>query len=367
MINKNFCALPWVSLDIDPQGNLRPCCKYKDNFGNDLDSYFNSDKLNALKKEFEDGNRPQGCIRCWNDEDAGLPSKRQLDRLYRYNELELNNLQVISIPFGNTCNLACRSCNSSASSKWVTEEEKLKNKFNIEIHSHKKFYKDDKFINFIKTKIDHVTDITFHGGESFLTGILQQQDFLDFLISKHPNTITLTYITNTTIFPSDDFWDKWKHFKKINILLSIDGIEEKFEYLRWPASWDVCYANIKKYQVYSSKFKNIQLSISHTVSIFNIIDLNEFFIWCLREKLPEPYLGVVEDPLHYNIKNLPLHIKEIVQKTLIPNKFAPIINFMNQNPSELTDTFTEWTTELDVLRKQNFHKIFPNLSKLLTY
>ena len=32
-----------------------------------------------LQKQFIDGKKPAGCMRCWKEEDAGIKSKRQLD------------------------------------------------------------------------------------------------------------------------------------------------------------------------------------------------------------------------------------------------------------------------------------------------
>ena len=361
----NFCAQPWIGLDIDPQGNLRPCCKYQSDFGTDIEGYFNSSELANLKDLFLKDQRPPGCIRCWNDEDAGLPSKRILDKVYRYDKSNLSDLQILSVPFGNTCNLSCRTCYSGASSKWAEEEKKLKTKFNIQIYPHKKFYKDSAFINFIKNKASTLIDISFPGGESFLTGVQQHHDYLDFLLEQKPQDVTLTYMTNATTFPDNRYWEKWKYFKKVNISLSIDGINDKFEYLRWPAQWNVCYENIKKYQNQIDNCTNMQLSISHTVSIFNVLYLNEFFIWCFKEKLPEPYLGMVETPEYYNVKNLPKATKELVQKKLVSKKFSPVISFINQEATIQIDDFLSWTAELDSLRNQDFTAIFPELANII--
>lgn len=361
----NFCAHPWVSLDIDPQGYLRPCCKYTEDFGTDLTTYHTSNKLSILKSEFLENKRPAGCIRCWNDEDAGLPSKRLLDKIYRYDESKLDQLQVLSLAFGNTCNLACRTCGSNASSKWAAEEKKLQNHFKIQIHSHTKFYQDTKFTQFLKDVSSTLVDINFPGGESFLTGVEYQHQFLDFLLANHPERISLTYMTNCTVFPDSVFWDKWKQFKHVEITLSIDGIKEKFEYLRWPAKWDVCYNHIKSYQDSIARRNNMKLSISHTVSIFNVLELNNFFIWCMKEKLPEPYLGMVENPSHYNVKTLPEHVKKLVKNRLSPAKFSAVTNFMLQPASSKLDDFLEWTQAVDTLRNQQFSTIFPELSKIL--
>lgn len=364
---KNFCTHPWTGMDIDAQGNIRPCCKYIEPLENNIDEYFTSKKLESLRTDFLNDLRPAGCVRCWNDEDAGLPSKRILDKEYRLNEVcDDSKIHTLTLSMGNTCNLACQTCSSYASSKWINDEKKLKNKFNITVRSHNKFYKNPKFINSIKEISKNLIDITFIGGEPFMAGISEQHEILDYLIQGDPSKITLTYNTNTTIFPDETFWTKWKYFKKVNLTLSIDGIGERFEYLRWPANWDTCYQNIKKYQEFVKQFQNIQLSVSHTVSIFNVLYLNEFFIWCFKEKLPEPYIGMVEIPSQYNIKNLPESVKIKIQEKLTSKKLISVANFMHGSAVDSSINFLNWVKEIDLIRNQKFETVFPELANLLT-
>jgi len=192
--------------------------------------------------------------------------------------------------------------------------------------------------------------------------------FLDFLLDNNPQNISLTYITNTTTFPAEDFWKKWENFKRINIQLSIDSTDEKFEYLRWPAQWQDCYTNIKQYQEMQKKCSNLTLSVSHTVSIFNVFYIQDFFIWCFKEKLPEPYIGFVNKPMHYSITTLPDELKEEVKKRISNKKFAAILNYMNSRPGNISD-FQEagkWITTVDQIRKQNITDVFPEFIDYFT-
>jgi len=359
----NFCAHPWAGLDISPQGDIKPCCKYAVTVGKNLKEYANSEHLKKLKDDILHNKNPEGCKRCWDDESAGLPSKRILDNQYIFKDSAPNTIKVLSLPFGNTCNLACRTCSSYSSSKWLADEKKLVKKFPlIKLHDHKKFYKDHDFLEHIKKITTDVSHITFPGGEPFITGIDEHLFYLDYLIETgRSNKISLTYITNCTTFPENKLWDKWKHFEHIEISLSIDQFGKKYEYIRFPAVWAEVYDNIKKYQ--SKQADNFKLSISHTVSIFNVLYLNDFLLWCYKEKLPRPYLGMVESPSQYNIKNLPNLTKKTVEKLLAPKQFEPVINFMNQPADQPIENFTDWVQELDSLRNQSFSQIFPELAK----
>jgi MoaA/NifB/PqqE/SkfB family radical SAM enzyme len=361
---EHFCYQPWVGLDISPQGEFKPCCKYANNIANNLDDYLNSQDLVDLQNDFRLGNKPVGCKRCWDDEDAGIVSKRQLDEPYlnRNN----SNVQLLSLPFGNSCNLACRICSSYSSSTWLIEEKKLQKYIPVKSFKHQRFYQDNEFIQKIKNLCHDVVYLQFPGGEPFLAGIDEHLDFLDHLLTLSPANISLHYITNTTIFPKQEFWDRWVKFKNVDIQLSIDGIEEQFEYNRWPAKWDNCNLNIAKYIAQRDQLPNIQISVSHSVSIFTVYYLPEFIKWCLQNNLGKPYLGMVADPKIYNIKVLPQHIKDQIVKKLSRYNLTNVLQYMNSE--DLSDQFTDagvMTNRLDQLRNQDFKVVFPDFYQLL--
>ncbi len=358
-LKNNFCQHPWLSADITPQRAIKPCCKFETYFDGDLDEYLNSEFLSNLKTQFLNGERPSECFRCWNDEAAGIKSKRLIDKEYLLNNINQDKLAVISFAFGNTCNLACRTCSSVSSSKWHQEEKKLIDIFpDTKIYNHLKFYKDPDYINSIKRNSTHLKDITFVGGESFITGVPEQIDFLDHLIRLGKSReISLTYTTNCTTFAQKEFITRWEHFKQVNILMSVDGLGEKFEYLRWPANWDQCYENIKKYQ----EQKSLKVSISHTVSVFNVFDLPEFFKWCLKEKLPLPYIGMVDYPEHYSVVNLPPEAKAHAKLILRGKHFEPVADYMVGDSKLGPDLLRKYVMTLDEHRGQNCSTTFPTL------
>lgn len=362
----NFCPQPWVGLDISPQGKLKPCCKYSETIGDNITEYFASSKLEDLKQQFLDNKRPAGCKRCWDDEDAGHQSKRLLDLQYTLSNSDLTKLKILSLPFGNTCNLKCRTCGSKSSSKWVSDEKELQKIFSgITIYKHHKFYRQTNTIDEIYKLSSDLEDITFPGGESFITGIPEQLEYLDFLIGKNAKNITLNYVTNCTVFPDNKFWERWNFFKKVNIQLSIDGLNEKFEYIRFPANWLEVYKNVKLYQKKQNTVSNFRLSISHTVSIFNILDVTEFAIWCLKEGLPKPYYGLVSQPKHFDIRFLPKDAKKAVETKLISPVFKSLVQYMLSSEESDPLLILQWIDAVDSLRKQSFYEVFPEMGDLL--
>ena len=135
-----FCVLPWVSLEASPIGTVRPCCladdELRDNQGNKFElatAKFSdiqaSNDMKLLRQQFLDGDKPQTCRKCWNEERAGRKSKRMytLDRLKHMgisNEWteDAKPLMFLDLKLGNICNLKCRICGSWSSSQFATEE-----------------------------------------------------------------------------------------------------------------------------------------------------------------------------------------------------------------------------------------------------
>jgi len=364
-----MCYHPWVGLDISPQGEFKPCCKFSKSLGNNLNEYQSNSELINLKKQFQQGIKPSECKRCWDDEYAGLPSKRQIDwdQLFNKTVPNLDKLYTLSFAFGNSCNLACRSCGSYASSGWIHESIQLKQHVpDLVIYDHQRFYQDKELLTNIKKLCSDIKYIEFPGGEPFLAGIAEHLSFLDWLILQGASNIKLHYDTNATIFPTDIFWDRWRYFKNVDIALSIDGIGEQFEYLRWPAKWDQVETNIKSYLAKRSIESNLKLSISHTVSIFNVLYLPEFTKWCLQNKFGKPYLGLVASPTIYSVKTFPKEVKQSISDKLNRFLFREIVSYMNnEDLNDKFDTTIKHIKLLDQQRDQSIENTFPELYQLL--
>jgi sulfatase maturation enzyme AslB (radical SAM superfamily) len=337
---------------------------------NSIEEYQNSTFLSNIKTSFLNDEKPNECRRCWIEEENNVKSKRILDNdrwgeLYDSNNLNNNDLLTISLGMGNICNLKCRICSSNASSKWIKEEE-YHSGVKGTVHD---FYKDISFIEQIKKLTNSVIHIDFPGGEPLVAGTSQQIEILDNIIeSGRASHVSLHYTTNLSLYPSIDFWNRWEHFKNVDLQFSIDGIESHFEYNRHPSSWKDSYANLKRYQEVNKD--NIQLSIAHTLSAFTIYYLPEFYDWCIGEGLPKPWIGRLNKPKHYQAGIFPsIHKQTIKDKLLnhgssIVTKWADEV-FTNDAEDNLEE-FWEWTNKVDSYRKENFTDTFPEIAKLLS-
>jgi hypothetical protein len=334
-----------------------------------LIDYQNSQKLVDLKTQLLAGQRPAGCQQCWDDEDAGHPSKREMDWKYIFNGTvpNLDKTKILMLAFGNSCNLACMTCGSHASSTWIKEEETLKKVFtDLKIHKHYRFYQDKNFLDQIKEISAEVSHVYFPGGEPFLSGINEHLDFLDYLISIGASHTSLHYMTNTTIFPKEKFWERWEKFEKIDMQLSIDGQGQHFNYTRWPGDWNQVLENIKLYRVKESTTPNLKLTIGHVISIFTVFYFPEFFKWCLQNNLKDPYISLLSYPKIYDIRSLPIKIKDKIKLKLDRFNLKEIVEYMYQD--DFSDTFDKTKKYINLLDQQRGHKFdetFPEFYQLL--
>jgi MoaA/NifB/PqqE/SkfB family radical SAM enzyme len=375
-MSKYKCYAPWASLDISPQGDITPCCKfltqgYNERYNitkNTIKEYTESDFLKGIKHEFLSGSFPKGCIRCVQDEQIGTPSKRQLD--YERWAENYNNWQeedgyiTTSIAFGNTCNLKCVMCSPYASSRWRQEQKDL---YNIDIKSLE--YLNDSIVDQLHASMPNVVHIDIPGGEPFLSEPLKQLDFISRLRERASN-VTLHYTTNTQAMPDERWLAEWSNFKEIDVQLSIDGVGGHYEYIRYPGNWNVLLNNVEQWLKYQQDYGNIRLSVSHTVGAYNIFYMQEFWDWCKQTGLPKPYLGKVFAPEYFRPDVWTGDARTLIKDKLSNSTQPEIKTWVNlfDNPvlEHTFRLFVDWIKRHDAYRRNSFKNTFKELAQYVS-
>lgn len=361
-----FCYSPWTNIDISPDGRVSPCCKFTGPLPeySTVDDYTNSEFLKSIKRDFENNSWPTGCQRCQIEEQNSIESKRQLDYQRwqtQYESYDLNCHQFItaSIAFGNTCNLKCITCGPVSSSLWHQEHKQIYGKTLAPV----KFFKQ----NFVQDFVTHapgIVHLDIPGGEPFLSGVAEQKQLLNHYIqSGQAANTTIHYTTNATIMPDQEWWDLWQHFHEVEVQLSIDGVGSRFEYIRFPGNWQKVSENVAEYVLRQNQVK---LSVSHTVSAYNIYYLDEFFAWCYNQGLPRPWLGRVHYPAHMRPSVWHPAAREFIVTHLMTSQYQDVLTWANlianTDDSDLFNTFKQRCQDHDTYRKLNFKNTFPELA-----
>lgn len=399
--NEKFCVLPWISLEASPIGTVRPCCladdEIIDNTGRKFELSWanfsdvqNSEYMTKLRQQFLQGQQPRTCRKCWNEERAGRTSKRMhtLNRLKHVMPSDswtqdAKPLMFLDLKLGNICNLKCRICGSWSSSQFATEEL---NDLSLDVDRKSTFpYRmlragawprdNHKFWQEIDHVVEQIRYIEFTGGEPFM--IREHFDMLQRLVDRGiASQVEIHYNTNGTIFP-EQAEEIWKHFKTVEIAFSIDDIEQRFEYQRTNAVWAEVCDNLNRFRDLKAIYPNIVLQICTTVSVFNVMYLDQIAAWIHRnrESFNFVYWNLMHDAWYFSIATLPDTVKSVIaahlQQAEIPEIYkadiAGVIDFMMKGAS--TDGFMLKLklSDLDRKRQQNLATVAPEFAQLIGY
>jgi molybdenum cofactor biosynthesis enzyme MoaA len=306
-------------------GTIQPCCKYQTS--KDTPTIFDVDSLNDihsskyyknLQQQLDSGIFPPGCIQCQTDEAVGITSTRQHTEQVIFDNAERfkkNNIQDLEIGLDFTCNMMCRMCGASASSKWGQAKtvQALFKKHELPYDSAdnlKKYrnYQSQFFKIFENTNLSEVIHIRLEGGEPFYSKNINW--FIDKLDQevKNKNNLVLSIFTNCSIFPSTDLLEKLKKFH-LNITFSLDAIGELAETIRWGASWTSIETNVQLWKSFADDNKNVQLSTSTTVSLLNVNAIDDLIEFCNSNSI-KMFINHLTMPEYLSIYQLPVEVRK---------------------------------------------------------
>ena len=95
-------------------------------------------------------------------------------------------------------------------------------------------------------------------------------------------------------------------FQNLNICLSIDGVGKRFEYMRYPLSWELLCNNLEQFKKITSNI-SVSAMISN-VNIFYYSELMEFF----HDQKLNYLCKQIDQPQHFSPGNLPDEFKQQV-------------------------------------------------------
>ena len=282
----NYCPLIYHGIYVERFSNgthsVSPCCLSRKSIPfSDAIDFSNNLHLSNIRNENKNNLRPLACKPCWELEDRGGESKRQVSiDLFKNNNISLDyNVELVNLDYNTLplCNAKCVICGPRYSSTWAAAVGRSLKNILANNHDH---------INGID--LNNVKIVYFNGGEPLLT-----DEHLTVLKKiKNLPEVEITYNTNGSCYPSDEAIDIWARSKSVTILFSIDGIKERFEETRTPLKWDIVSANIQK--IYS--LKNIKVQCSYTIGRHNVYDLEDTIKWF--ETLPG-FDAITQFHVHY--------------------------------------------------------------------
>ena len=413
MITKTFCVLPWLHAATRTNGDVQLCCVADATSGINLNEqtlsdYWTSEYVKDVRRRMLAGESVKACEYCYQKEAYGYKSHRLVENeawQERCGAAEIQRLigktggdgaldeplQYIDLRLGNTCNMECVMCQPNESSRWslaarklseLAQAEELKNEWRARsLINRERFewYRKGEFWASLKAFLPHVNEITLGGGEPFL--ITEQFAFVKACCEMgEAGHIRLRYHTNASIF-SEELSPYWEQFERVHLFVSIDGIGDVANYVRYPTNWEQIQRNIAHFDGLGD---NTVTNFQFTTHALNIYRIPEVFDWADRSGFRnrayyndlQEYVCVslVHYPPNQSIRVLPADYKKIVTEKLrayIETRLAgqridqltAILDFMNaEDESDQMGALVEYTKMLDKMRGTNFFTTFPELA-----
>jgi MoaA/NifB/PqqE/SkfB family radical SAM enzyme len=399
---KTICMLPWTSLEANPQGTARPCCLYDeeitDTQGNKykvsettLTEIYKSEYMQKLRQDFRAGAKPAACFRCWDEEAAGITSKRINSRIRLkelYTQVDWANdtpdqLWFLDLKLGNICNLRCRICGSWSSSKWAQEEigymPELKDKKSHLAYTYLQQgmwpRNSPQFWENLKTLLPEIKYFEFTGGEPWM--IQEHWDLLKYAAETgDAQHIDIHYNTNATQ-ELGEHTQVWNHFGRVDIAFSIDNVGDLFEYERYGAKWDLANKIIDDVHfAKNTDSPNITTQLCFTINIQNVYYLDALLSWADTKPFGSVYFNMLHSPDHMSIQHMTTAAQQLVlnklKTTVWTNKqyqreIDNVIKFIEQGAGSDGQEFLEKMQRTDAYRKQNFSDTHLEIARAMGY
>tara|TARA_B100000959_G_scaffold267901_1_gene311946 strand:- start:3345 stop:5186 length:1842 start_codon:yes stop_codon:yes gene_type:complete len=427
-----FCSLPWLHIQLKPNGQAKPCCRfnvYHSDYdrsiietynikNNTLGEIMRNEFWSQIRADMENNKKVSGCHKCYNEEkSSGRSMRTEENRKWNNNDQSAlaknhNNLsfQYLELTTGRYCNSNCRSCSSNLSTGWEKEDKIL----------HGLYYdrgNDSGLpamlkLDFNPQEFENVSIIKMTGGEPMISP--EFIPFLDNVIkSNNSKNIVLEIYTNCTWYPKEKIISRLKHFKVLNLFLSIDAYGSLNDYVRGPFKWDVVEKNMHKWLDLTKYHENFIINLKPTISLYNILhlpkmieewinicslysdsgfltltDYEEKVRWQPQEQrssytynpgkfvptalqtpdylspslLPEKE-GIINE-LEELCKKLMMSVKSDLEISIsegFVRNIDRMIGILNQKPTSNLNEFINYSADLDKLRNQDIRKSIPEL------
>lgn len=237
---------------------------------NNLPEMNNSSWLLGIRAHLEYGNWPMECVRCQETETVNNTS-------IRLNSIEFDQRQtvddylVVGGVLDNICNSGCLTCNEMLSTK-------------IGSLSGKSYPIVDNSNKFWQLPTDKIVHLDINGGEPSAS-----KNYKHLLKNLPPNVKSVRINTNCSLI-IHEIENLIANGIAVTITVSLDGIENVHDYVRWPIKWNSFLTNL----MYYKSIVGIKLNTWTTVSALNIHDLLKIKQFTANNQIEHSYAFLSE-------------------------------------------------------------------------
>ena len=416
--SKTFCIYPFYNINSNTDGSVKLCCNIRDNshvkkndgteynLGKDsIDEIWNSDYLKNTRSKMLAGEKVNDCKDCYRHEElSGSSSRTQSNKQYLHNpkilkavndfiithKVSITHLNSVELRLGNVCNLACNSCWGYSSSRVndermkILKQEDVTSKYRVLWSSElsipddiNKWYKNSVYKANIETIAMNLERVYITGGEPTL--IKENRTLLQNLIDSGNTNCFISFTTNGTT-SDGELLDLLKHFTTSEIQISLDGIENQANYIRYPINWIEFNENVDKLSSMSN-VKIVFYTVVSAYNLFSIIDILNYVDSLAAQRPISWYPIFLDNPSFLRTHIWPLNVrKNAIEKIkhcvenlknlkyyVGTDTFQKIYDYYSNEEYQYNgiNEFIEFNLLLDKHRSTNFYQTFPELTCLI--
>lgn len=342
MLDKVFCTVPWFEIHINADGTYHTCGAQPNtiSFSADKDTYnvrnmtipewVNSQHQRNARINKINGIPEDLCGMCYHEETLQNSSKRtrenikikispiHFDKSFKYNKfLNVFNESIETgqtsiqrptsyhISLGNECNLACKMCNPTSSSKLAAQWKR------------DGLYNGPVRLNWTDNQAawDHIVDymcetenleyVHLIGGEPLLNP--KFEDLIDRLIAANRTNIYLGFTTNGTIY-NEQILEKLNVFRQVDIGVSIECMGPLNDAVRQGSNTQQVLDTIDRY-LKNRDEKHVYVTVRTAPNALSVHTLIDLFHWCVDRKI-DVMSNMLLSPYYLQIRHLPSDIKQ---------------------------------------------------------
>jgi len=369
---------------------------------------WNGEYMKDVRRKMIKGEKVSACNRCYLVESQGQQSLRTnsgLDDKEQYTSQcspdgTVNKMPVdIELHFGNVCNLKCRMCSHYFSHmigkemlavqqddpdffRWIQEQGGNVNNWSTgdltEVYD---WYKDKSVLeNTFEEIHKHVQSIRVIGGEpTIIPEFWQMFEYLKSKNSLKDKFITIT-TNGTNTNPKMTEW--FPQMKGVTIMISLDGLDLRNRYIRYPSNWQAIMKNIREYKSIARLHPSVGPFVAPTPQILNVDQLTDFCIFFENEEVAVGINPDVVSPKIYDFNYFPMEYKKIVvdklkinlakiknnsNRTHIENTIKVLQQDFNENEiDQNTRNFVKYNDYMDKFRNtDSWRDLLPELAEVI--
>lgn len=395
-----FCILPWKFMVLTHDGTAKTCYSAQTKIAhegqtlsidrNGLEEIWNADDMQRIRRDMVAGRPVKSCEECYRLERSGRRSLRQIENQnwvhgarngerasieslkaraaaedYRLSAMPVR----LQLYVGNRCNLKCRMCTGTWSSRinidsvhraWSGLEE---NDWASKSARREHWFQQSAVLreNLLR-HADQLRVIEICGGETLLAP--EVADILQCLVdsgaAKH---ILLQFTTNVTTARVP--WQALlKHFAGCTFALSMDGFGKYYEYIRYPGRWLTVVRNTEELR----RLPHVRAYAHVIFQSYNALNIVELFRHLDAIGLPFSVLPL-DTPPHLQATVLPPAARRLAAQRLrdyaardcrpghrgtVSGLAALLEAAGDEMDARLLREFMLFTNDLDATRGQNF-------------